>query len=296
MYEIYSAKRFLWLLALDVVIFSVCSVFFLIAKEMFFSSAQEKNNEAPVPLPVIMYHSVYDGQPSEYIVTPDQLENDLKWLKSNGYTSVSAKELIDYTQNNGELPEKPVLITLDDGHYNNLSVLLPLLEKYDMCAVVSVVGSYTEKLAYNDSHTDKYSYLTWEDISALIDSGRIEIGNHTYDMHSFNGARKGCSKLSGENEEEYHDILMSDLTLLQNEIKNKTGISPYVFAYPFGYISRESLPVIRECGFLVTLTCYEKMNYITRDPDSLLGLNRYNRSGFYSTEEYMRILTHEKEE
>lgn len=295
MYEIYNAKRFLWLLALDIVIFSVCSIFFLIAKEMFFSSAQEKSEEAPIPLPVIMYHSVYDGQPSEYIVTPQQIENDLKWLKSNGYTSVSAKELVDYTQNDGSLPEKPVLITLDDGHYNNLSVLLPLLEKYDMCAVVSVVGIYTEKLAYNDSHADKYSYLTWEDISALMDSGRIEIGNHTYDMHSFKGTRKGCSRLASESEEEYRAALSSDLLLLQNELKNHTGASPYIFAYPFGSISRESLPVIRECGFLVTLTCYEKMNYITRKPDSLLGLNRYNRSGFYSTEEYMRILTSEKE-
>ena len=53
---------------------------------------------------------------------------------------------------------------------------------------------------------------------------------------------------------------------------------------------RESLPVIRECGFLMTLTCGEQMNYITREPDCLYGIGRYNRSGLYSTDEYMAKL------
>ena len=253
------------------------------------TSATEKN-EPPVALPVIMYHSVHGSQPSEYVVTPEQLRSDLEWLHKNGYISVSASQLIDYTRGHGDLPEKPVLITFDDGFYNNLSLVLPLLEEFDMQAIVSIVGQYTESVAPKDPHSDAYSYLTWEDVKILADSGRVEIGNHTYDMHFGNGIRRGCAKIASESEEEYHKILLDNLMLMQLETKQCIGITPVIFAYPFGYICRESIPVMRDCGFLITLTCHEQMNYIERDEKSLIGLSRYNRSGNYSTEEFMKKL------
>lgn len=64
-----------------------------------------------------------------------------------------------------------------------------------------------------------------------------------------------------------------------------------VFAYPFGSLCPESLPVLRDSGILMTLTCREGMNLITRDPDCLYGIFRYNRSGLLSTGEYMADLT-----
>lgn len=286
MYECHSAKRFFGLILMDIFVFSLCAVFFFIGKSLFSSSA-DIDSENSVFMPVIMYHSVYSGNPEEYIVTPVQLENDLSWLAENGCNSVTAQQLTDYVNGIGELPEKPVLITLDDGCYNNLSDVLPLLEKYNMHAIVSVVGQYTDVTAENDPHIPAYSYLTWKDIKHLTESGHVEIGNHTYNMHSFKGTRQGCSKNAGETEEQYRALLMEDLSRMQNEIHRHTGTLPIVFAYPFGFRSPESTPVIRELGFTITLTCTEKPNYISRDPNCLYGLNRYNRSGFYSTGEFM---------
>lgn len=243
--------------------------------------------EEPIHLPVIMYHSIYTDTPTEYAVTPQQVESDLQWLKTNGYNTVTAEQVIAYTQNRGNLPEKAVMITLDDGFYNNLSVLVPLLEKYDMTAVVSVVGSYIDNDAIKDPHNPKYSYLTWEDIEELVESGRIEIGNHTYGMHSLYDGRIGCSRNNGESEEEYRNAFAEDIQRLQGEFREKIGFFPVIFTYPFGSVSRESLPVIRDSGFLMTLTCREQANYITREPQCLYGIGRYNRSGLYSTEEYM---------
>lgn len=287
MYECYTAKRFFRLIMLDIIIFSICFIFFFIGKGIAFS-ADDKSRDEKVFLPIIMYHSIKNNSPNDYSVTPEQLENDLRYLKNNGYTSVTAQQLVDYTSGKGQLPEKPVLITLDDGFYNNLYYLVPLLEKYDMYAVISVVGSFVDNNAYADPHALQYSYLTWDDINELLDSGRIEIGNHTYNMHSNGSTRKGCSINPGESCEEYNEILKSDITLLQTEIHEHTGTLPFVFAYPYGYISKESMPVIKENGFLITLTCYERPNYIIRDPDCLYGLDRFNRSGNYSTEEFMQ--------
>ncbi|MCQ2469045.1 MAG: polysaccharide deacetylase family protein [Ruminococcus sp.] len=258
----------------------------LIICMMFIPSA--KGSDKGAFLPVIMYHSVYGDKPQDYIVTPTQLENDLAWLRKNGYTSVTAEQVIAHTEGKYTLPERSVMITFDDGHYNNLSQALPLLEKYDMNAVISIVGRYTDDYAAADPHCDAYSYLTWEDISVLYASGRIEIGSHTYDMHSSTGRRKGCSIASGESTDDYCKVLRDDLVLLQNEIYAHTGTAPKVFAYPFGCISREGMPVLRELGFDMTLTCREGANYITRDKNCLYGIFRYNRSGSYFTDEFMR--------
>lgn len=291
MYRSYSLSRFLWLLLADAVVFALCGAFFFVGRFLFTSA--DSQPEEPVRLPVVMYHSIYGDTPSEYVVTPTQLENDLRWLSRNGYSSVTAEQVIEYTEGRGGLPLKPVMITLDDGYYNNLAYLLPLLEKYDMTAVISVVGTYTDNDAARDPHTPCYSYLTWEDITLLAGSGRVEFGNHTYDMHSLYSGRTGCKRRSGESEEDYRQALDEDISRLQDEFAANIGIAPRVFTYPFGAVSRESLPVIRENGFLMTLTCRERPNYITRDPDCLYGIGRYNRSGLLSTEEYMRKISEE---
>lgn len=291
MYRCYSVKRFFRLLMIDAVIFTIIYCFTGISRHLIFSSADY--GEDKIFLPVIMYHSIHEGAGMSYEVTPQQIESDLKYLSEHNYNSVSAQQLADYVYNRGELPENPVMITLDDGFYNNFYYLLPLLEKYDMTAVVSVVGTYVENDAVKDPHVPEYSYLTWEDINDMLGSGRFEIGNHTFNMHSPKGIRMGCSINKGENPEEYSDILNQDISLLQSLIKENTGTVPIVFAYPFGYTCKESIPVLRENGFIITLNCYEKPNYITRNPQCLYGINRYNRSGLYSTEEFMSKLLKE---
>ena len=286
MYGCCNLRRFLKLLCLDAFVICLLAVLFTAVRTV----CADKSEEKPVFLPAIMYHSVFTDTPEEYAVTPVQLENDLKWLYDNDYNSVTAQQLCDYVYNGGTLPENPVLITLDDGYYNNLSVLLPLLEKYDMHAIVSVVGIYTDVNAPADPHVPEYSYLTWEDINVLLSSGRIEIGNHTYNMHSLYKGRKGCMKKDSETESDYADALRSDISLLQDKIMENTGTLPFVFTYPFGAFSRESLPVIYDSGFLITLTCREAPNYITREPVCLYGIGRYNRSGLYSTEYFMNMV------
>ena len=73
-----------------------------------------------VELPILMYHGITDVSASvdEYTILAETFENDLKWLGDNGFTSISVKQLINYVDNGSALPEKPVLITFDDGYVN----------------------------------------------------------------------------------------------------------------------------------------------------------------------------------
>lgn len=280
MYRCYNPKKLRFFLFLDALFLTVW---------MLCSAVGKAINTNPRPegifLPVVMYHSITSEANSDYQLTPAAFEDDLRYLKNNGYETVSVADLLAYTEGQGTLPAHPVMLTFDDGFYNNLSAALPLLEAYDMCAVVSIVGQYTDVTAERDPHVERYSYLTWEDVGALLASDRIEIGNHTWNLHS-NAERAGCSIMVGENTVQYAQMLREDVAMLQNRIYEKTGYSPTVFAYPYGFICRESIPVLKELGFVCTLTCYEKPNYITRNRDCLYGLYRYNRNPAYSTEEF----------
>ena len=280
MYQCISSQKIGFFLVLAALLAALCLTVSRMGKAL---AAQEPPPDA-VFLPVIMYHSLTEPT-NDYQLSPAAFGQDLAYLQSHGYESVTVRQLADYTRGIGELPAHPVLITFDDGFYNNLSAALPLLEQYDMQAVVSVVGRYTDELAPADPHVERYSYLTWDDIRALLDSGRVELGNHTYDLHT-NDKRAGCSILLGEDVDAYTLMLHTDLETLQNRAKQETGTSPAVFAYPYGFICRESIPVLKDLGFVCTLTCREEPNYITHDPACLYALGRYHRSPKYSTEEF----------
>ncbi|MBR2085776.1 MAG: polysaccharide deacetylase family protein [Oscillospiraceae bacterium] len=280
MYKCISSQKMGFFLVLAALLLTLCLTVSRVGKAL----AAQEVPPSGVFLPVIMYHSLTEPT-NDYQLSPADFAQDLAYLKSHGYESVTITQLTDYTHGKGELPAHPVLITFDDGFYNNLSAALPLLEQYDMQAVVSVVGRYTDELAPADPHVERYSYLTWEDIRTLLDSGRVELGSHTYDMHT-NNKRAGCSILLGEDVDAYTLMLRTDLETLQNRAKTETGASPAVFAYPYGFICRESIPVLKDLGFVCTLTCREEPNYITRDPACLYALGRYHRSPRYSTEEF----------
>ena len=127
-------------------------------------------------LPILMYHSVLrdEKRSGKYIVSPHTIEEDLAYLSGHGYTAILPAELAGIVNRGGRLPEKPVIISLDDGYLNNLTYVLPLLEQYDMKAVIAVVGSYSEKFSEKPDPNPAYAHLTWADITLLADSGRKE--------------------------------------------------------------------------------------------------------------------------
>lgn len=244
-----------------------------------------------VRLPIIMYHSILKNPSSagKYVISPDVLETDMKYLSENGYTTVLGRDVINYVKRGEPLPEKPIMLTFDDGYLNNLTYALPLLEKYDMKAVISVVGEYSERFSENDDHNPSYSHLSWEEIKQCVASGRIEIGNHTYNMH-MQGARRGSMKKKDESEAEYKTALINDITKAQKLLEENCGIVPTIFTYPYGAVSNASLNVIKEMGFEMSFGCCEQVNELARDEETLYLMCRFNRPSGISTENFMHKL------
>lgn len=250
-------------------------------------SATAVNTNEAVELPVIMYHHITESESKtgKYTVHKKEFERDLEYIKSKGYTTVTVKDLIAFADRTADLPDKPIMITFDDGFESFYKIAYPLLNDYKMKAVVSVIGSVTEKYSETEDHNINYSNLNWEEISELHNSGLVEIQNHSYDMHkSDTKNRKGISKLHSESEEAYKGALSSDLNRLQQLLYENCGFRPTAVAYPYGAFSNSTLSIIKECGFRCTFLCEERVNIIIRgNSDSLYGLGRYNRESGIST-------------
>ena len=77
--------------------------------------------------------------------------------------------------------------------------------------------------------------------------------------------------------------MLDDILKLQQEFEENTNYTPKCFTYPFGGISNASLDIIKELGFKASLSCEQGINKLTKNPNSLYLLKRYNRPSYIST-------------
>ncbi len=242
-------------------------------------------------LPVVMYHQLTKNadKSGRYVLTLEQFEEDLKYIKSKGYQSVTVKQLIDFSQGEGDIPEKSILITFDDGQETLYEYALPLLRKYGFTAVGFVVGALADYYTEIKDHNLNYSYLNWQQIKEMSDGNIIEIESHSFDLHKNTGNRSGIKKKKGESIDAYREFLCSDVSKMKTAMINNTGKNPVAFAFPFGSFSPESTEILKECGFKMTLTCEERVNTIKKaEPESIIGLGRYNRPEGISSESFFK--------
>lgn len=245
------------------------------------------NSSGGVRLPIIMYHSVLkdDNLSGKYVITPSELESDIEYLHSQGFSFVSMREVIAFCEEGAPLPEKPAILTFDDGCYNNYGYVLPILKKYDAKAVFCVVGEYTDKYSEENIANMTYGYMRWSEISELEKSPYAEVANHSYGFHHNNGARNGSKRKRGESSREYCRIFRADTEKAQSRFEQNCGFRPYIYAYPFGAYSEESFDILENMGFKATLSCNEGINFITQG-GSLYLLKRFNRPSGITSEAF----------
>ncbi len=255
--------------------------------------------DTAVLLPVAMYHSVTDQgeSPGEYVISPSMLEKDLQYLSQHGYETVVVGDLVSHVEKGTPLPEKPVMLTFDDGYYNNYCNAYPLLKQYGMQAVLSPVGMLVEQFTETDDPEEHevWSYCTSGELKEMADSGVMEIQNHSYDFHELS-PRRGCLRRSGEDEATYRSIFMEDTRKAQ-ELFHSIGITePVCYTYPYGARNAETDALVQECGFVASLSCEEGIACITRDGASLKNIRRYNRDGRISSEQFWQKVLGQLEE
>lgn len=245
-------------------------------------------------IPVLMYHHLAENINNTTVISPHNFENQMRILKAEGYHAISAQELYDYFNNAIKLPEKPVMITFDDGYLSNYEKAYPILKKYDMHAEIFIIAS---RIVHTKNvYPNEIAKMNWDQLNEMQDY--ITIQSHTWDLHyklpskngRLNGAIYGPSYLNGqlESQQQFEERVRNDFLYSRQIIKEKLGYEPIAISYPYGNQSPATIQIANEAGFKMGFVIQNKS---VKMGDELFMLSRITVNGNDTGAELIRKIT-----
>lgn len=122
-------------------------------------------------IPVLNYHQVNDEEENLLTVPVATFAEQMAYLDEEGYHTITPDQLYEYVTNGTPLPDKPILITFDDGYEDNYRNAYPILKQHNMQATIFLITDFMERFP---------NYLTWPQITEMSENG-IYFGSHTLD-------------------------------------------------------------------------------------------------------------------
>lgn len=230
-------------------------------------------------LTVLSYHEIANADQAlipEYAVTPTMFVRQIDWLRNNGYHFVSIDDVLADESHKAPLPDKAVLITFDDGYRSVYDSAWPILKMFNIPAVVAVVCSWEDDKAqvnFDGKEIPRSKLMSWQQLRELSDSGLVEIGSHSFDLHKgIQGNPQGnlqpaaitrqwlATSKRYEDEAQYRQRVAADLKRSSTEIANHIGRAPRVIAWPYGRYNTPLRDMAAKLGMKVGLTLDDGAN------------------------------------
>lgn len=203
-------------------------------------------NLKPSGLPVLFYHSVDRGTSSAVGLSDEAFNQQMEYLKKNGFATLSLDEFYNYVNSGNKLPKKSVLITFDDGYSNNFDVAYPILKKYGFKATIFMV---TSKI-------NSKNYLSVDQIKALDKDG-IEIMSHTLNHEHLNQIA--------------YDNQIRTLKESRKTLESIISRPVEYIAYPYGDYNDITKKAARDSGYKLAFSIDE--GYV-KNKDDLYSIKR----------------------
>ncbi|HRA55217.1 MAG TPA: polysaccharide deacetylase family protein [Thermoflexales bacterium] len=210
---------------------------------------------APLYAPILMYHHIGAPRAGRFSVTPAKFAEQLKWLRDQGYRSVSIDDIASAAQGGPPLPPKPIAITFDDGWRDQYDIALPLLKEFGFKATFFVVSGWVGR---------GRTLMTWAELRDLRARGHW-VGSHSV---THGAAAKQTDKVVA------YEVIQS-----RNTISRELGGPPTIFAYPLGSIDARAEALARAAGYVAAVDV--QANPIQR-ATQLYRLKRIEVRGTYS--------------
>jgi peptidoglycan/xylan/chitin deacetylase (PgdA/CDA1 family) len=188
-------------------------------------------------VPILMYHSVAQDAPAatrRLSVTPGPFEEQIAYLANNGYTGLTFSDLADAFRTGATLPQRPVVLTFDDGYADFASDAWPILRRYSFPATVFVTTGWIADAGADAAGTPLDYMLSWAQVSELSAAG-IEMAAHSH-------SHPELDQLSDA-------ALREELGRSQALLEDATGAPVRALAYPYGYSSTRVRLAARSVGY-----------------------------------------------
>lgn len=177
-----------------------------------------------VTVPILLYHHIgYSPSDSLYYVSPDEFDRQMNLLYQWGYKTISVEQLVEAIQRGAQLPNKPILLTFDDGSETVYTDAFPVMRKYGFTGAVYIVYNFIGAGLFMDR----------DQIRELYAAG-WEVGSHGV-SHMELPPRPGKQE---------NEIVSS-----RRRLESYLDVPVRSFAYPFGAYDSESLRLVKFAGY-----------------------------------------------
>ncbi len=223
-----------------------------------------------VQAPILMYHYVSvppagsDVYRHDLSVSPALFRSHLQALADGGYTPISMYDLVDHLNQGKPLPEKPVILTFDDGYRDNYENAFPLLTEFGMTGMFFVVSDFMDE--------GNPLYLSW-DMAREMQAGGMFIESHG----------RNHASLRNRND----DFLVWQALGSAETIEHELGVRPRFITYPFGHYDSNTIRIFESAGFWGGVTIVAGATHST---DDLFQLRRVRVRGTTGAGELLRLL------
>lgn len=232
-----------------------------------------RETERATRVPVLMYHRIAeDGPPglARWRVSPDQFNQQLWWLRRNGYHAVSSAQLAWYIRHRQAIPGRPVLLTFDDGVQDFADTAWPLLRQYDLTAEVFIVTDRAGGTAdWDAAHGPPAPLMTPETIVRLAAEGAL-FGSHT----STHAAADGLDTRT----------LAADLARSRATLESWVRVPVKSLAAPYGRADDRFAALARACGYEIAFTTDEGLATLSTAP---LAVPRIEVPGHWTLDRFV---------
>ena len=238
-----------------------------------------------VNVPVLMYHELMET-PEEALqaqsVSAERFQEQMEALYAAGFHAISPADMDNYVTKGTPLPEKPFLITFDDGYRSSLEYSAPVLEACGFQATIFCIGVSVGKDTYKDTGIAITPHFSFEEVQEWCEKGIIHIGSHTYDLHLNErldgpGSRFGLVQFEGEADEDYMALILADFTQSMQQLSAAFPNQPIIaFSYPQGKVNLLAEHALRQVGFRITFSTQIGTNQLVKGLPSSLSLLRRN--------------------
>ena len=204
-------------------------------------------------IPILTYHRFAEDCDSPLCMPAKTFDLQMRYLKENGYHVITAEELLSFLKYRQGLPQKSVLITMDDGYRSVYKIAYPILSKYGFTATLFI---------YTDFVGVSKMAITWNQLKEMRAKG-FTIGSHTI-YHSDLTQPK-----DGETEQEFNSRVKQELFGSKKIIDRKLRQDTYLLAYPFGRYDQKSIQMARDAGYKVAMSVNRGGNAFFSNPLTL---------------------------
>lgn len=135
-------------------------------------------------MPILMYHHIAlpppdaDAVRRDLSLPPEAFEQQLQYLVEEGYTSLALSDLLHHLARGAPLPDKPIILTFDDGYRDAYAEALPLLQEYGMIGTVFLITGFIDE--------ENAEYLSWTQVKEMHRAG-MQFGSHSYSHPDLRG-------------------------------------------------------------------------------------------------------------